>query len=100
MRYNSAIPNVVYGTRQVHFLSEKDKNTIAIKTLYCMSNYYPFDFLIYSVGKHPKYFLKLVAKYDGVLNPTIVLTSATVYRPSFSSLAASLKQNLTDKVNG
>ena len=49
-----------------------------------MSHYYPFDFLIYSVGKHPKYFLKLVAKYDGVLNPTIVLTSATVYRPSFS----------------
>ena len=41
-----------------------------------MSHYYPFDFLIYSVGKHPKYFLKLVAKYDGVLNPTIVLTSA------------------------
>lgn len=23
---------------------------------------YPFAFLIYSVGKHPKYFLKLVAK--------------------------------------
>ena len=46
---------------------------------------YPLDFLIYSVGKHPKYFLKLVAKYDGVLNPTMVLTSATVYRPSFSS---------------
>ena len=59
-----------------------------------MSHYYPFDFLIYSVGKHPKYFLKLVAKYDGVLNPTIVLTSATVYRPSFSSLAASLKRIL------
>lgn len=62
-----------------------------------MSNYYPFDFLIYSVGKHPKYFLKLVAKYDGVLNPTIVLTSATVYRPSFSSLAASLKRILRIK---
>ena len=62
-----------------------------------MSHYYPFDFLIYSVGKHPKYFLKLVAKYDGVLNPTIVLTSATVYRPSFSSLAASLKRILRIK---
>ena len=58
---------------------------------------YPLDFLIYSVGKHPKYFLKLVAKYDGVLNPTMVLTSATVYRPSFSSLAASLKRILRMK---
>ena len=38
------------------------------------------------------YFLKLVAKYAGVLKPTISLTSVILYLPSFSSLQASEKR--------
>ena len=48
----------------------------------------------YSVGRQPTCFLKLVAKYDGELKPTIELISEIEYLRSRSSLQAWLKRIL------
>lgn len=75
------------GSRTLNYFNKKEgASGILLHQIqsYQRSNYksksvYPSPFLgrfTYSVGKHPTYFLKLVAKYEGVLNPTFVLISA------------------------
>lgn len=45
---------------------------------------YKAEFHITSVGVFPKYSLKTLLKYAGVLNPHISLTSVTLYSPERS----------------
>ena len=50
--------------------------SIASLILYGSVRFIYFMFFTYSVGRQPIYFLKHVAKYDGVLNPIMSLISA------------------------